>query len=103
LRQAHALGRIPQPALALMRFFEGKITAPYVAIRSALAETREQWARARMLPAQVEIAIAAGDLATARASAEDLGEISAVYDSPALRASKHDSWGRAGAPRRRRR
>jgi class 3 adenylate cyclase len=94
LRQAHSLGRIPQPALALMRLSEGKITAAYGAIRSALAETGDRWARARMLPAQVEIAIAAGDPATARASTEELGEISAAYDSPALRASKHDSWGR---------
>jgi class 3 adenylate cyclase len=94
LRQAHALGRIPQPALALMRFSEGKITAAYGAIRAALDETREQWARARMLPPTVEIAIAAGDLATARASAEELEEISAVYDSPALRGSTRESWGR---------
>ncbi len=94
LRQAHSLGRIPQTALALMRLSEGKITAAYGAIRSALAETGDRWARARMLPAQVEIAIAAGDPATARASTEELGEISAAYDSPALRASKHDSWGR---------
>jgi hypothetical protein len=47
-----------------------------------------------MLPAQVEIAIAAGDPATARASAGQLGEISALHDSPALHASEHDSWGR---------
>jgi class 3 adenylate cyclase len=94
LRQAHALGRIPQPALALMRLSEGKITAAYGAIRSALSETRDRWARARMLPAQVEIAIAAHDPATARVSADELSEISAGYDAPALRASKHDSWGR---------
>jgi class 3 adenylate cyclase len=94
LRQAHSLGRIPQPALALMRLSEGKITAAYRAIRSALAETDDRWARARMLPAQIEIAIAADDSAIARASAEELSEISAAYDSPALRASKHDSWGR---------
>jgi class 3 adenylate cyclase len=94
LRRAHSLGRIPQPALALMRLSEGKITAAYGAIRSALAETGDRWARARMLPAQVEIAIAAGDSATARASAEELSEISAAYDSPALRASKHESRGR---------
>ncbi len=94
LRQAHSLGRIPQPALALIRLSEGKVTAAYGAIRSALSETPDRWARARMLPAQVEIAIAAHDLATARASAEELGEMSAAYDSPALRASKHDSWGR---------
>jgi hypothetical protein len=77
-----------------MRLSEGKITAAYGAIRSALAGTDDRWARARMLPAQVEIAIAAGDPATARASAEELGEISAAYDSPALLASKHDSSGR---------
>ena len=61
LRQAHSLGRIPQPALALIRLSEGKVAAAYGAIRSALAEARDRWARARMLPAQVEIAIAAGD------------------------------------------
>ena len=94
LRQAHSLGRIPQPALALIRLSEGKVAAAYGAIRSALAEARDRWARARMLPAQVEIAIAAGDLATARASAEELGEISAAFDSPALRASMHDGRGR---------
>jgi cytochrome c-type biogenesis protein CcmH/NrfG len=45
LRHAHALGRIPQPALALMRLSEGKVTAAYGAIRSALAETHDRWAR----------------------------------------------------------
>ena len=94
LRQAHSLGRIPQPALALIRLSEGKIAAAHGAIRSALAEARDRWARARMLPAQVEIAIAAGDLATARASAAELSEISAAFASPALRASMHDGWGR---------
>jgi len=47
-----------------------------------------------MLPAQVEIAIAAGDLATARASAAELSEISAAFASPALQASMHGGWGR---------
>ena len=94
LRQAHSLGRIPQPALALIRLSEGKIAAAHGAIRSALAEAGDRWARARMLPAQVEIAIAAGDLATARASAAELGEISAAFASPALRARMHDGSGR---------
>ena len=94
LRQAHSLGRTPQPALALMRLSEGKITAAYRAIRSALAETGDRWVRARLLPAEVEIAIAGGDPATARAAAEELGTISAPYNSAALRGSKHESWGR---------
>jgi len=79
--------------LALSESF-GAEHAAYGAIRSALAEARDCWARARMLPAQLGIAIAAGDLATVRASAEELGGVSAAFDSPALRASMHDGWGR---------
>ena len=95
LRQAHALGRVPQPALALIRLSEGKVKAAFSAIESALAEqTWDRWARARMLPAQVEIAIAARDPATARAAAEELTGITEAYGSPALHASRHDAWGR---------
>lgn len=95
LRQAHALGRLPQPALALIRLSEGKVKAAFTAISSALAEqTWDRWARARMLPAQVEIAIAARDSATARAAAEELSEITESYRTPALHATRHDAWGR---------
>jgi len=95
LRQAHALGRSPQPALALIRLAEGKVRAAAGAITSALAEGAwNRWARARMLPAQVEIAVAAGDPATARAAAEELSGIADTYGSPALHAAKHDAWGR---------
>ncbi|HEY3208730.1 MAG TPA: adenylate/guanylate cyclase domain-containing protein [Actinomycetota bacterium] len=95
LRQAHALGRVPQPALALIRLHEGKVRAAFSAISSALAEApRDRWARARMLPAQVEIAIAAGDPATARAAAEEISGITEANGSPALHASKHDALGR---------
>ena len=95
LRHAHSLGRVPQPALALIRLAEGKVRAAFGAITAALGEaTRDRWARARMLPAQVEIAIAAGEPSTARAAAEELSAIAETYESPALHASKHDAWGR---------
>ena len=95
LRQAHSLGRAPQPALALIRLSEGKVRAAATAINSAVAEeTWDLWARARLLPAQAEIAIAAGDPTTARAAAEELSGISETYGSPALHAAKHDAWGR---------
>jgi class 3 adenylate cyclase len=95
LRQAHSLGRAPQPALALIRLSEGKVRAAATAINSAVAEeTWDLWARARLLPAQAEIAIAAGDPTTARAAAEELSGISETYGSPALHATKHDAWGR---------
>ncbi len=95
LRQAHSLGRVPQPALALIRLSEGKIRAAFRAISSALAEqTWDRWARARMLPAQVEIAVAAAELETAREAAKELSMITESYGSPALHATKHGAWGR---------
>jgi len=95
LRQAHALGRSPHPALALIRLAEGKLKAAVSAIDSAVAEERSDvWQRARLLPAQVEIAIANGDTARARTAAEEMREISEAYRSPALHAVRHDSLGR---------
>jgi class 3 adenylate cyclase len=88
LRNAHARGKSPQPALALIRLAEGKIKAASSAIDAALAETWDRWARARLLPAQVEIAIAAGDLERARAAAAEHAEIIAIRPSPALRANQ---------------
>ncbi len=95
LRQAHSLGRVPQPALSLIRLSEGKVKAASTAINSALEEeTRDRWARTRMLPAQVEIAVAAKDPATARKAAEEVTTIADSYSSPALHATKHEAWGR---------
>ena len=95
LREAHALGRSPQPALALVRLAEGKTRAAAAAINAAVAEeTWDRWARARLLPAQVEIAIAAGDVAGARTGVDELTEIVAGYPSPALEAGRQVALGR---------
>lgn len=88
LREAHARGRSPQPALALIRLAEGKVAAAANAINAAVTEqTWDRYARGRLLPAQVEIAIAAGDLERARTAVDALAEIVAGYASPALEAS----------------
>ena len=95
LREAHARGRSPQPALALVRLAEGKVKAAATAINAALAEeTWDRWARARLLPAQVEIAIAAGDVARGRAAIDELTEIVAGYPSPAFEAGRQVALGR---------
>ena len=95
LRQAHARGRTPQPALALIRLSEGKVAAAVRAINAAVRdETWDQWARARLLPAQVEIAIAANDVARAREAAEGFARIIESFESPALEAQRHQAWGR---------
>jgi class 3 adenylate cyclase len=96
LRQAHALGRSPHPALALMSLAEGNVRAAAKAITSAIAEqTTDLWARARLLPAQVEIAAAAGDPETARTAADELTSFAEAHGSPVLRATAAESRARA--------
>ncbi|TAM57092.1 MAG: adenylate/guanylate cyclase domain-containing protein [Chloroflexota bacterium] len=95
LREAHARGRTPHPALALVRLAQGRTAAAAAAINAAVAEaTEDRWARGRLLPAQVEIAIAAGDLAGARKAADELAGIVGGYPSPALVAGQQAALGR---------
>ena len=95
LRKAHALGRSPQPALALIRLAEGKTREAAAAVNAAAAENKQEvWARTRLLPAQVQIAVAAGDLARARAAAEEFGRLVEDAKAPALRAGRHETLGR---------
>jgi class 3 adenylate cyclase len=95
LREAHALGRPPQPALALLRLAQGKTKAAATAINAAVAdETWDRWARARLLPAQVEIGIAAGDVKGARTAIDELESIVVGYPSPALEAGRQVALGR---------
>ncbi|MFL5736823.1 MAG: adenylate/guanylate cyclase domain-containing protein [Actinomycetota bacterium] len=95
LRQAHALGRSPQPALALIRLAQGKVGAALSAIGAVVAErSPDPWVRARVLPAHVEIAVAAGEVGPARGAAEELSGIAETFASPALHATAHDAWGR---------
>jgi tetratricopeptide (TPR) repeat protein len=84
-RQAHEHGRDPQPGLALLWLQQGRAHAANNAIAQAVAEIggRDPLRRARLRPAQVEIAIAAGDLATASAAADDLDAIGGTVGAPA--------------------
>ncbi len=93
-QRAHRLGRDPQPGLALLRLAQGRTDAAVSAIRAALmAETQDRLARARMCAAQVEIALAAGDPATARTAAAELTETAEGYDSPGLLATAARAMG----------
>ena len=95
LRQAHALGRSPQPALALIRLAQGNVKAAVAAIRAAVADTAwDRWARARLVPAEVEILVAAGDVAGAREAVEQMKVTLADYPSPALAAALGVATGR---------
>ncbi|HXG39306.1 MAG TPA: adenylate/guanylate cyclase domain-containing protein [Candidatus Limnocylindrales bacterium] len=95
LRLAHQLGRSPQPALALIRLAQGRLKPAAAAIASALEdEPWDRWAKARLLPAQVEIAIASGDRERARAAVDELESIVGLFRSPTLQATLHSTKGR---------
>src|SRR5713226_3711718 len=93
-RQAHDLGREPQPGLAMLRLAQGKPDTALTLINSALVdETRDRLHRVKLLPALVDIAIAAGDRSAAEVAAAELEEIARAYGTPALEASA--AYGRA--------
>lgn len=86
-RHAHELGREPEPGLSLLRLAEGKAKAAATSIKRALADdSPDRLHRAHLLPAQVEIAIAIGDMQVARAATEELENIAGAYGSTALNA-----------------
>jgi class 3 adenylate cyclase len=90
-RTANELGRPPQPGLSLLRLAEGKIDAALAGITRSLQETNDPLARMVGLPAQIEIAIAGGDLATARAALKELEGIVDSYKIGARRAAAFDA------------
>jgi DNA-binding CsgD family transcriptional regulator len=84
--QADQWGWDPQPGLALLRLAQGKAEGASATVRRALGETSEQLARARLLPAYVEIALAVRDFPIAQEAAAELTEIASTYDVAALHA-----------------
>jgi class 3 adenylate cyclase/tetratricopeptide (TPR) repeat protein len=92
---AHERGQA-EPALSLLRLAQGRADAALEGIRRALDGTDQppSWqatpnspiARAGLLPAMVEIAVAAGDLAAADGAAEELADLAGRVDAPIIRA-----------------
>jgi class 3 adenylate cyclase len=79
-RKADDLGRDPQPGLALLRLAQGKVDAASSAIRRALADEQiDPLSRSRRIPAQIEIALAAGEIRRAREATDELEAIADNY------------------------
>jgi class 3 adenylate cyclase len=96
---ANELGRTPEPGHALLRLAEGKVDAAVAGIGRALAEIHEPLVRLRGLPAQVEIAVAARDLKTARGAARELEQIVDSYKIGGRRTLAFDATVKVAAGR----
>ncbi len=94
-RDASNLGLDPQPGLALLRLAEGKVAVAARMIQQARCEAdHDDLGLAKLLPAAVQIGIAADDLDAARVAADELDRITRVYRSSILEANAAASRGR---------
>jgi class 3 adenylate cyclase len=89
--KANELGGDPQPGVSLLRLAEGKLDAAVAGITRALQDADDPLSRLKRLPAQVEIAVAAGDLRTARAATAELERIVDSYKIGGRRAPAFDA------------
>jgi DNA-binding NarL/FixJ family response regulator len=83
-RSASLHGYEPQPGLALLRLEQGKAQSAAAGIRRALEENRRRPDRVSLLPAFVEIMVAAGELDAADEACAELGEIARTQRSEAI-------------------
>ena len=94
-RRAHELGRDPQPGLALLRLGQGRAETAAAALRAALADEEiRPVVLARLLSAQVEVALALGELDLARAARDELDTIASESGAALFQAT---AWVARGA------
>lgn len=80
-RGASQLGLEPQPGLALLRLAQERNDAAATAIRRVAGTTTDRLKRLRLLPAYIEIMLAAGDVPDARNACRELEEIAGSLDT----------------------
>jgi class 3 adenylate cyclase/ATP/maltotriose-dependent transcriptional regulator MalT len=93
-READEYGRDPEPGRSLLLLARGDVRAASASIRRALGDEMIGLPKkARLLPAAVEIWVAAGDLDRAKEAATGLAEIADVYETSALKAASAHARG----------
>ena len=102
-REASTFGWEPQPGLAQLRLVQGRTDAAVSAIRRAESAMTGPVERGRLLPAFVEIMLAAGEVEAARRACLELEEIVSGFESAMLDAMAAHARGAvhiaAGEPR----
>jgi class 3 adenylate cyclase len=90
--RAYEYGHDAQPGMAMLQLARGEVDEAARSIARALGATAggdgpaDQATRARLLPAQIDIALAAGDLETAGPAVDELESIAAAFGRPVFEA-----------------
>jgi DNA-binding CsgD family transcriptional regulator len=74
----------PQPGLALLRLAQGRVGEAALAIRRVLDDAKGDLERSRLLPAYVQIMLAANEPAAARTGATELSRTAQQFGAPLL-------------------
>lgn len=93
-RMASRYGHDPQPGLALLRLAQGDTAAAYAALCRAVEDAPPTHDRLRLLPAYVEIALAAGVVDAAETAAAQLRSAASRHEVPLLTAAAAQAEGR---------
>lgn len=92
-REASRWGQAPEPGLALMRLAQGKVDAAAATLGRALDEASLPTDRSSLLPAYVEVMLAAGDSDAAAHAARELAGLAEQMASPFLKACAQQAAG----------
>jgi DNA-binding CsgD family transcriptional regulator len=92
-RSASEGGLEPQPGLSLLRLAQGRIDAAAAAIRRAAGVPANPLLRTRLLPAYVDIMLAAGDIEAACTACGELDAIARSFDTEVLSAMAAEARG----------
>jgi class 3 adenylate cyclase len=91
--RAYEVGVEPQPGMSLLQLARGEVDEAARTLARLLSEgagntgpQKDLLSRVRLLPAQVQVALARDDLATARAAAGEIESIAGEFDRPAFAA-----------------
>jgi class 3 adenylate cyclase len=93
-QQAHQLSRMPEPGMSLLRLAQGDASGACVSIKRALAGVESRaFIQAKLLPAAVEIGIAAGDLDSVAQYVARLEQIAGSFGTTAVTAAAEHARG----------